>query len=101
PMTVACQAMLHPLDPWSGVLGRDELRRNLALDQEAQGIGVALDDYTGSGPLVVKAVYPGRAAQRAGLRPGDHITHVNDVPVDKPNADTLQAAGLGKLLLEA
>src|SRR2546429_412406 len=82
--TVACQAMMRSLDPWSGVLGRDELRRNVALDQEAQGIGVGLDDYTGSGPLVVKAVYPGGSAQRAGIRPGDHITHVNGEPVEKP-----------------
>src|SRR5260370_3142921 len=93
--------MLRSLDPWSGVVGRDELRRNVALDQEAQGVGVALDDYTGSGPLVVKAVHPGGAAQRAGLRPGDHVTHVNDKPVDKPRADPLHAANLGRLLLES
>jgi carboxyl-terminal processing protease len=101
PMAVACQAMLRSLDPWSGVLGRDELRRNVALDQEAQGIGVALEEYTGSGPLVVKDVYPGGPAQRAGVRPGDRITHVEDIPVDKPGADMLHAAGLVKLLLEA
>jgi carboxyl-terminal processing protease len=101
PMTVACQAMLRSLDPWSGVVGRDEMRRNVALDQDAQGIGVTLDEYTGSGPLIVRAVYPGGAAQRAGLRPGDHITDVDDMPVGKPGTGAAHAAGLGKLLLEA
>jgi carboxyl-terminal processing protease len=101
PMTVACQAMFRSLDPYSAVIGPDEKRRNVALDQEAQGVGVALDDHTGAGPLVVRNVYPGGSAQRAGLRPGDQITQVNGEAVEKPGADAQHAANLAKLLLES
>jgi carboxyl-terminal processing protease len=100
PLAVACRALSRVLDPYSGVIGAEEKRRNVALDQEAKGIGVALDDYTGSGPLVVRTVFPGGPAQRAGLHPGDQITHVNGEAVEKPGADAEHAAELAKALLE-
>src|SRR5262249_41836702 len=89
---VTLRAMFRSLDPHSGVLSPDEQRRNIALDQEASGVGVVLHDYSGVGPLVVRHVYPGSPAQRAGLRPGDHILRVNDTVLEKPDAEAVAAA---------
>ena len=101
PMTVACQALFRSLDPFSGVVNKDEQRRNVALDQTAQGVGIDLMEDTGSGPLVIKTVFPGGSAQRAGLRPGDQITHVNGEPVNKAESDPFNPEPRWSLLLES
>ena len=95
PLTVACRGLCRALDRYSVVLAPDEQRRNVAMDQNAQGIGVDLFDSSGDGPLIVKTVHPGGPAQRAGLRPGDRITHVQGEPVEK------DAVRLGKTLMES
>jgi carboxyl-terminal processing protease len=97
PLPVACQALFRSLDPYSGIVNREEQRRNVAMEQTAQGVGLDLFDYAGTGPLVVKIVFPGGAAQRAGIRPGDQITQVNGEAVEKTGADPKHAARLALL----
>jgi carboxyl-terminal processing protease len=93
PLLVCCQAMAHSLDPYSGVVTAQEQRRNIGLDQECDGVGLEWEENLGAGPLLVRAVQPGGPAQRAGLRPGDEITHLDGKPVAG-----LPAAGLQPLL---
>src|SRR5262249_14207744 len=45
------------------------------------GLGFDLMPNGDNGSLLLKEVIPGSPAQRAGLRPGDEITHVDDKPV--------------------
>jgi carboxyl-terminal processing protease len=44
------------------------------------GLGMELQEGSKGCPVVVKKVYPGGPAQRAGLRPGDQISEVNRAP---------------------
>src|SRR5262249_5116475 len=92
-LLVCCQAMARSLDPYSGVVTAQEQRRNIGLDQECDGVGLEWEENLGAGPLLVRAVQPGGPAQRAGLRPGDEITHLDGKPVAG-----LPAAGLQPLL---
>jgi carboxyl-terminal processing protease len=75
-LLVSCEAMMHLLDPHSGVVREEALRRGIGVDDQ-QGIGIELAENFGSGPLVIKNVAPGGPAQAAGLRPADAITHVD------------------------
>jgi len=96
PMVIACQGMTRALDPFSGMVSREEKGHNVALESDVQGVGLDLAEY-GGGPLIVKAVYPGSSAQRAGLRPGDRITHVNGDPVEQANELTPDSERIRKL----
>jgi C-terminal processing protease CtpA/Prc len=89
PLVVCCEAMTRRLDPYSCVLQPAELRRTLAPDGE--GFGLEVGDHAGSGPLIVKSVAPGGPAQRAGVRPGDEITHLDGKAVaDLSRAELLR-----------
>jgi C-terminal processing protease CtpA/Prc len=90
PLVVCCQAMVRVLDPHCGVITGEEQRRALGLGNECEGAGLEVQDYPGSGPLVVKLVHPGGPAQRAGLRPGDEITHLDGQPVKDVPADRVR-----------
>jgi hypothetical protein len=81
-LLVCCQALARSLDPYSAVVTAQEQRRNVGLDQECEGVGVELAPSAG-GPLRVTAVQLGGPAQRAGLRPGDEITHLDGRPVQE------------------
>ncbi len=90
PLLICCQAMVRVLDPYSGVVSGEEQRRNTGLEQFNRGVGLELGDHPGVvGPVVVKMVKPGGPGQRAGLRPGDVITHIDGQPVSKIPSEKL------------
>jgi carboxyl-terminal processing protease len=78
PLLICCQAVARSLDPYSGVVMGRELRRNLAVEEDAESYGLELSDNAGFGPAVVTMIKPGGPAQRAGVRPGDEITQIDD-----------------------
>jgi carboxyl-terminal processing protease len=75
-LLASCRAMMRMLDPYSGIITGEDLRRGNGVDQQ-DGVGVELADNAGVGPLLIKTVLPGGPAQVAGVRPGDEITHVD------------------------
>src|SRR5262249_36982637 len=89
PLLICCQAMARSLDPYTGVVSGEEQRRNTGLEQDNSGVGLEIGDNPGAGPVLVKLVKPGGPAQRAGMRPGDEITHVDGQEVSKLSADKL------------
>jgi carboxyl-terminal processing protease len=80
PLVVCCQAMTRLLDPHSTVVSADEQQHSLGLEAECHGVGLELDEHGGQGPLTVTGVLLGGPAQRAGLRPGDEVTHLDGKP---------------------
>src|SRR5262249_29169177 len=74
------RAVLKALDPHSAVVTGDDLRRGVGREDN-YGVGVDLEDKVGPGPLFIKNVLPGSPAQKAGIRPGDEITHIDGKPV--------------------
>jgi carboxyl-terminal processing protease len=89
---IACQAMARSLDPHSGVVTAEELRQKILVEEECDSVGLELND----GSLVVKSVVFGGPAQRAGVRPGDQITHLNGKPaLGLSTAAALQALNQG------
>jgi carboxyl-terminal processing protease len=81
PLLICCQAVAHSLDPYSGVVTGKELRRNLAVEEDAESYGLELSDNAGFGAATVTMVKPGGPAQQAGVRPGDEIVRLDDKPV--------------------
>src|SRR5436309_1872638 len=75
-LVVACQALARSLDPHSVVITAEEQQRTLGLSPENEGLGLELKAPF-AGPAVVEVVYLGGPAQRAGLRPGDVLTHLD------------------------
>jgi carboxyl-terminal processing protease len=69
------RGMIKLLDPYCGLTSNREWSRGSA-DEVAPGFGFELTPNLGVGPLVVREVVPGSPAQKAGLRPGDRITHI-------------------------
>ena len=83
----SCRAMLRVLDPYCALVQGDDLRRSRGLSPNF-GVGVELEENLGAGPLRIKAVMPGGPAQKAGLRGGDWITHVDGKEVkNRPSAE--------------
>ncbi len=80
PLLICCQAVAQSLDPYSGVVTGTELRRNLAVEEDAESFGLEVGANAGFGPAVVTLIKPGGPAQQAGLRPGDEITLLDDKP---------------------
>jgi C-terminal processing protease CtpA/Prc len=90
-LLVSVRAMSRLLDSHSSVLTEAEVRR---INHPDAGQGVGLDATEApAGGLVVTAVVPGGPAQRAGIRPGDRISHVNGEAAD----DMRWAAALAHL----
>jgi C-terminal processing protease CtpA/Prc len=87
-LMASLRAMTRALDPYSGVVSGAELLRG-SPEQPDRGGGLEAEGAGGPGPLRVKTVVPGGPAQRAGIRPGDQITHIDVKPVDRP--DTVEA----------
>ncbi|HTU92961.1 MAG TPA: S41 family peptidase, partial [Gemmataceae bacterium] len=70
------QAMLHSLDPYSGVMAAKEDRRVIGASPERDGFGLETPDD--GERVVIRDVLPGSPAQQAGLRPGDEIIRLHD-----------------------
>jgi C-terminal processing protease CtpA/Prc len=113
-VVICCNAMARLLDPHSGIVTIQEQQRSIGLDQESFGPGMELRDPTPlppprsgegekgmSAPLVVEAVQLGSSAQRAGLRPGDVITHIDGKPVAKASPEKLLALCNQRILAES
>jgi len=76
----AINGMLTALDPHSGYLDAKKYRdMQVQTKGEFGGLGIEVTMENG----LVKVVSPidGTPADRAGIRPGDMITHINDEPV--------------------
>jgi carboxyl-terminal processing protease len=100
-VVICCNAMAPLLDPYSGIVTAREQQRSIGLDQESFGTGLELRDLlSASAPLVVEAVQLGSSAQRAGLRPGDVITHIDGKPVAKASPEKLLALRNQRVLAE-
>jgi carboxyl-terminal processing protease len=93
---ISVRAMIRTLDPHTAIIPGEELNRG-TVDMVNQGAGLELADNLGTGPLIVKTVIPGGAAQRAGLRPGDQITHVDGLATQGISAADLQGRLSGTL----
>jgi carboxyl-terminal processing protease len=91
-VVICCNAMTRLLDPHSGIVTAQEQQRSIGLDQESFGVGLELRELlTASAPLVVEGVQLGSSAQRAGLRPGDIVTHIDGKPIAKVSPEKLLA----------
>ncbi|HXG10965.1 MAG TPA: S41 family peptidase [Gemmataceae bacterium] len=80
-LLASLRAMTRILDPHSGLLTSEELRRGGS--GPAQGFGLDIEENGENAPVLIKEVAPGGPAQKAGLRPGDEITHVNGRPAQE------------------
>ncbi|WP_025027182.1 S41 family peptidase [Caldalkalibacillus mannanilyticus] len=77
----AIQGMIDALnDPYTSYLTEKEFEEFLqALDSSFIGVGVYIE-VTEKG-VMVEGVIPGSPAEKAGLKKGDIITHINDQPL--------------------
>jgi len=89
----AIPGMLQTLDPHSNFFDPKEYQA-LRDDQRGRYYGVGMLVGTRGGKTVVMAPFPGNPAYKAGLRPGDVITMVNEKPTD--NLSTTEIADLLK-----
>jgi carboxyl-terminal processing protease len=81
-IVASIQGMTKALDQFCALVpAEDGLRATVA--ENAYGIGLEFSEPASAGALIVKSVALGSPAQRAGIRPGDQITHVNGQPADK------------------
>lgn len=91
-LVASIRAMCKTLDPYTTLITGDELVR-VNQEETNQGFGLEFFEYPGTGPLRIKNVLPGGPAQKAGIRPGDVITHIND---QMPNVKGLLALDIAK-----
>ena len=76
-------AMLKSLDPYTNYIPEDDIEdyRTLTTGQYG-GIGISTP-IKRNGKMVVRTVYEGYPAQKAGLLPGDEIVTINGVSIEK------------------
>src|SRR5690349_16974430 len=87
----AIPGMLRTLDPHSNFFDPREFQL-MREDQKGHYYGVGMQVAPRNGKTIVIAPFPGSPAYKAGLRPGDIITKVNDKPTD--NLTTTEVADL-------
>jgi carboxyl-terminal processing protease len=91
-LVIACRALTPILDPHSMIVTGEEQRRMVGLDHEQFGVGLEFHDRSELGRYQIEQVTIGGPGQRAGLRPGDVLTHLEGVAIEK--ADPLQLVKL-------
>ena len=70
-----------------GALSREELSRHLARGPQPLVASVRVAPARSKGRFVgfrLVMIAPGSPAERAGLREGDVLTHINDLPIGRP-----------------
>ncbi len=77
PLVVGLQAMLHSLDPYSGVLTSKEDRRAAGFAPLREGYGLEVPDEEGD-RVCIRDVLLGSPAQKAGIKAGDEIVGLCD-----------------------
>jgi carboxyl-terminal processing protease len=91
-LVICCRSMSHLLDPHSGIVTAAQERKNLGLSDEVEGLGLIFTKSKGVGPLVIRKVLPGGPAQRAGLLPGEVLTHLDGKTLWGPGSAERRAA---------
>ena len=76
----ALNGMLMALDPYSGFLNADSYKIFTSSTKGEFG-GLGMEVFLGSGLLKVIAPMDDTPAQKAGIKAGDLITHVDDIPL--------------------
>ncbi|WP_135078772.1 S41 family peptidase [Terasakiella sp. SH-1] len=77
---VALDAMMEKLDPHSGYMTPAEFQE-LMVDTSGEFGGLGIEVQQGDGFLKVVSPIEDTPADRAGLKPGDHITHIEGVSI--------------------
>ena len=84
-----CRSMTRLLDPSSGIV--EPPRWHICRQRGPERFGLVLEVNKESDAFVIQSVAPGGPAQRAGVRPGDIISHVNGEPVVKTISTEIDA----------
>jgi carboxyl-terminal processing protease len=85
-LLASLRAMTAALDPYSTLItGEDLVRNNIDRIERGGGLEVVGDALTEQ-VVRIKSVALGGPAQRAGIRPGDQLTHIDEQPMDSPAA---------------
>lgn len=90
-LRLSVQAMLRILDPYCALVTGEELRKARVLEEARHDFGFEWAEGGTEGSLRITTVALGGPAQRAGVRPGDEITQVDDTAVGDYGNDKLQS----------
>ncbi len=88
-MDVAIKSMLKELDPYTVYFNEaDVVKFKINSVGEYTGIGATINRKDGK--VIIKEVFKDYAADKAGLKAGDEITHVGDIKLEDYKEDTSQ-----------
>lgn len=88
-MDVAIKNMLQELDPYTVYFNEaDVVRFKINHSGEYTGIGATINRKDGR--VIIKEVFKDYAADKAGLKAGDEITHVGEIKLEDYKEDTSQ-----------
>lgn len=75
------------------------IKPDIIPEQERYLLGITVPSPTGPDSNVIRDLYPGRAAEKAGLKPGDRIVKLNDTDIaSKQDIDNFMKANGGNPL---
>lgn len=93
-MKTGLNAMLNELDPYTVFIGEGEQQQMEIISTGSYG-GVGIDAGYRGDDIVVIAPLEGYPADRAGIRPGDVILSINEVPVEGISPEEVQQLTVG------